>query len=77
MRLETIFAGLEMSIAKGAKDRVEIQDLEALERGKADVGEINRLDEKVDRLEQLLEDRLQQVERMRMERTQRESVYSD
>jgi hypothetical protein len=77
MRLETIFAGLEMSIAKGSKDRVEIADLEALEKSKADVGEINRLEEKVDRLEQLIEDRLQQMERMRHESPDRESHYSD
>jgi hypothetical protein len=58
MRLEQIFAGLELSIAKSAADKAPIEDVEALERTKADSSEIKRVEEKVNRLERLVEERL-------------------
>ena len=63
MRLNSIFTGLEMSIAKSGANKAEMADLEILEKSKADVSEVKRLDEKIDRMEKLVEEKLRQLEK--------------
>ena len=67
MRLNSIFTGLEMSIAKSGANKAEMADLEILEKSKADVSEVKRLDEKIDRMEKLVEEKLRQLEKEEQE----------
>jgi len=58
MRLDQIFAGLEMSIVRATQGKAEMEDIESVERSKADRAEIKRLEEKIERLEKVVEERM-------------------
>jgi hypothetical protein len=50
MRLDQVFTGLEMSIQKNTQNKAELRDLEIMDQNKADINEVKRVEEKVDRL---------------------------
>lgn len=53
MKIESIFNGLEMSILKNTNTKAELQDLEILDKSKADISEMKRLEERFERLEKM------------------------
>jgi len=69
MRIDTIFTGLEMSIQKSSVTKAELSDVEAIDKSKADISKLKSLEERFDRLERLIEDRLDR------EDTVEEEVY--
>ena len=64
MRLDQVFTGLEMSIQKNTQNKAELRDLEIIDQNKADINEVKRVEDKVDRLQRMVEE---QLERLREE----------
>ena len=58
MRIDSIFSGIEMSILKQTSTKAETRDIENLDRAKADISEVKRLEEQLILLQREVKERL-------------------